>query len=134
MRYRNLANFGRIEVGEFSCDPVGVLSLAAWRDRGPRPQTRAAIPRDQAVYEVYYRDDELALARGRFRLTGLIGIPGGIDYVAAIPNNEECAGILEQKVASIEFRVKGNRPFVLLGKRGPCPIQGFAQVQEGPQP
>ncbi|MCG8591504.1 MAG: hypothetical protein MJE66_19590 [Proteobacteria bacterium] len=129
VRYRNLALFGRLEVGDLSCDPVGILSLQAWRDRGPRRARTTAIPRDQATYRVYYRDADFALARGRFALTGLIGIPGGIDTVAVVPNDEACAGVLEREVASIEFRSAGKLPFVLVGERGLCPIQGFAQIQ-----
>lgn len=129
VRYRNLGPFGRIEVGEHQCDAVGILSLVAWRNRGPRPQTRAAIPRDQATYETYYRDDEMALARGRFRLTAMIGIPGGVDYVAAIPNEERCQKVIDSTVASIEYRSSGPMPFVLLGGSRPCPVLGFAQVQ-----
>ncbi len=129
VRYRNLGPFGRVEVGEQSCDPVGILSLVAWRNRRPRPQTRAAIPRDQATYQVYHRDDEIALARGRFRLTSLIGLPGGVDYVAVIPVEERCERVLESTVASIEFRSSGPMPFALLGGSRPCPVLGFAQVQ-----
>lgn len=127
LRYQNSGLFGRLRAGDVSCDPVGVLSLAEWRDRGPRRERPAVIPRDQAVYRVYYEDDDLALARGRFRLAALVGIPAGHDLVAAIPKVPACRDALERDVSSLEFLSSGSPAFVLLGEQGRCPVLGFAQ-------
>jgi hypothetical protein len=127
LRYQNSGLFGRLRAGEVSCDPVGVLSLAAWRDRGPRRERPATIPRDQAVYRVYYEDQDLALARGRFRLAALVGIPAGHDLVAAIPKLPACKDVLAREVSSLEFLSSGSPAFVLVGEQGRCPVLGFAQ-------
>ena len=126
LEYAHVGSLGRVRNGEKRCDPIGVLSLAAWRDRGPR-QIRRPVPRDQAVFEVFYRDEELVLARGRFPLAGEIRWTGGLDTVGVIPNVDGCRSFLEEGVASMEFRVTGPDAFVLVGKEAFCPMLGFAR-------
>jgi hypothetical protein len=125
LRYAHLGPLGRVTREEQRCDPVGLLSLAEWRDRRPRRESPAAIPREQATFEVYYSDDELVFARGRFPLAFEIGWAGGVDTIGVFPNREPCASILAEGVASMEFRPAGKRTFSLVTDSGLCPIEGF---------
>ncbi len=78
---------GVVRRGAESCDAIGIGSLADWRDRRPRP-TGVFSPRSQATFTLIYADMDLALVRGRFPLAGLVGWPGGLDTIAAIPRTE----------------------------------------------
>jgi hypothetical protein len=117
--------FGRFARGEESCDPSGVASLAAWRDRKPRARGKA-LPRAMARFQVIYHDDEAVLARGRFPLASRVQIPGGYELVALFPNTPACHGPLEAGEASMVFRDVGADPFRLMVAEGDCPILGFA--------
>jgi hypothetical protein len=121
--------FGRFSKDGDICDPVGIASLAAWRDRQPRSRGRA-LPRGTARYDVLAQYDDVTLLRGRFPFTNRVGIPSGYDIVALIPSSEECQPLFERSEASIEFRDAGRMPFRLLAARGPCPILGFALPAE----
>jgi len=116
------------------CDAVGILSLRAWRDRQGRAArqrdtagTRSLVTRDRIEYQVFYRDPDLFLARGRFRLAAEIGWPVGVDTVAAFPSSEECAGVRENVRGTMEFRETGPEPFTVLDGSTLCPVLGFAQ-------
>jgi hypothetical protein len=117
--------FGRARSGEQDCDAVGVLSLAEWRDRRPRPPVRP-LPRGPAYYAVAAQDTDLALLRGRFPLTGLIGIPGGIDLVAVVPKVPLCRRPLGRTSATIVYDDTGDVPYAFMSDTGLCPILGFA--------
>ena len=126
LQYAHLGSLGRVRRGDSHCDPIGILSLAQWRDRGPR-QIRRPVPRAQAKFEVFYRDEDLALARGRFPLAGEIRWTGGLDTVGVIPIDPDCESILSAGVASMQFRVAGKDPFVLVGEERFCTMLGFAR-------
>ncbi len=126
VEYAHYGLLGRVRNQEHRCEPNGVLSLEAWRDRGPR-RSRQPLPRVQATFEVFYRDEELALARGRFPLASEIRWAGGWDTVGVIPNVADCQAVLEAGVASMEFRAGGSPAFALVGKSRPCPMLGFAR-------
>jgi hypothetical protein len=132
-RYTNWGVLGTLRRDELRCEPVGILSLEKWRDRRPRSKG-PPVPREQAVYDVFYRDDELALARGRFVLAGKIGFSGGVDSVAVIPNTDECRGVLSRRVSSMEFRPAGPNPLVLIDGDGRCPLLGIARPLGPPPP
>lgn len=123
--------FGRARSGEQECDAVGLLSLAEWRDRRPRPPGRPR-PRASARYVLVAQDADLALLRGRFPLTGRIGIPGGVDLVAVVPKVPLCQGPLGRTVSTITFSDMGDVPFALMSDTGLCPILGFALPLPGP--
>jgi hypothetical protein len=106
--------------------PVGIGSLAAWRDSRPRPQV-GPLPAKQADYRVEYQDRDLAMLRGRFPLLGLIAWPGMGDTLVVIPQTPACKPLLQQGVATIEYRVAGPDPYVLLVGGERCPIQGLIQ-------
>jgi hypothetical protein len=129
VRYGNAGNFGRLETAETSCDPVGILSLAAWRDRGPRNPYADVIPRSRSeLREVVYRDDDLTLVRGRYLLAREIGFVGGADSIVVLPAVPACAGLPEAGEASMEYRVAGKQPYVLINGRERCPVLGFVKL------
>jgi hypothetical protein len=118
--------FGRLQAGDATCDPVGVLSLVQWRDRRPRPQNASIIPRSRAeLRERVYVDEELVAVRGRFPEAAQIGITGSSDLIAVIPNSPECQGLPLPGSLSMEFRSSGQRPFTLINGRQLCPLLGF---------
>jgi len=131
--YANTGPFGQLSTEATRCDPVGILSLAEWRDRGPRRQTRAVIPRSRAeLREVIYADDDLTLVRGRYPLASEIGFMGGGDSIVAIPRVEECRGVPESGQASMEFRPAGRNPYTLINGNMRCPVLGFIQPPANP--
>ena len=131
VKYANVGSFGQLQTEDTSCDPVGILSLAEWRNRGPRRQISSVIPRSRAeLHEVVYADDDLTLVRGRFLLASEIGFMGGGDSIAVIPQVEECRGL--GKTASMEFRRAGKQPYTLLNGNQLCPVLGFVQVPPNP--
>jgi len=118
--------FGRFQAGDLTCDPVGVLSLAQWRDRRPRRQNASVIPRSRAeLRERVYVDEELVLIRGRFPQAAQIEITGASDLIAVIPNSPECQGLEVPGDSSMEFRATGRQPFTLINDRQLCPLLGF---------
>jgi len=131
--YANAGPFGQLSTDQTRCDPVGILSLAEWRDRGPRRQNAAVIPRSRAeLREVVYADEELTLVRGRYLLAREIGFMGGADCIVAIPNVEECRGIPEARQASMEFRPAGRDAYTLINGTARCPVLGFIQPPPNP--
>jgi hypothetical protein len=126
--YVKAGKLGRVRSESGVCDPVGVASLRAWRDRRPRGrQDRIRVPRSQAVFKPIYRDEEIVLVRGRFPLASRIGWVGEHDTIAAIPRRPECEKVLERGAASLEYRVAGQDPFRLIEDKGYCPVVGFIQ-------
>jgi len=131
--YANTGPFGQLSTEATRCEPVGILSLAEWRDRGPRRQTTAMIPRSRAeLREVIYADDDLTLVRGRYLLAREIGFMGGVDSIVAIPRVEECRGVPESGQASMEFRPAGKNPYTLINGNVRCPVLGFIQPPANP--
>lgn len=126
IRYSQHGPLGSVRSGEQRCDPVGVLSLVEWRNRRPRRPGPVPIPRAQATYKVFHRDDDLVFARGRFPLVGELGFAGGQDTVGVFPNVEICQGVMEKTVASMEFRDGGQVALSLVAADGLCPFQGIA--------
>jgi hypothetical protein len=127
LEYVSRGVFGRVRRGGEECEALGVGPLEAWRNRRPRPEVGGGpIPRDHARFRVIHSDEQSVLVRGRFRLAGLVGIPGGDDLVAALPNSDACRGHIQAGEASLEFRSAGQPAFALVGADGPCPVEGFA--------
>ena len=125
--YRSLGQWGRVQVeDEEFCEPVGIASLPEWRNRQPRSSGRGVKPRGTARFEIFYTDDEVVLARGRFPLATRVGWSRWDDTVAIFPNTDACREPLERGVAPIEFRHHGPRPLELVSAQGPCPVLGFA--------
>jgi hypothetical protein len=121
--------FGSLQAGDQTCSPVGVLSLAQWRDRRPRRQSASIIPRSRAEFrERVYLDEDLVLIRGRFPQAAQIEIVGTDDLIAVIPNIPECQGFEVPGESSIEFRATGRQPFTLINGRQLCPLLGFVLV------
>lgn len=125
--YRKHGNFGRFEHDGERCDPVGVGSLAAWRDRQPRGSPGGQpIPRATARFREIGRDESVVLVRGRFPLAGRVGVPGGNDVVALLPHEESCTRPIATGVASLEFVPTGRQALRLVGERGLCPVLALA--------
>lgn len=124
---------GRLEADDESCDAAGIMGLAAWRDRQPRP-VRIPLPRKTARWTVIHHDGRLALLRGRFPLAGLVGMPGGGDLVAVIADDGSCAALLAQRVGTLEFRTSGRDAFRLISGDAQCPVLGFARPPPPPAP
>lgn len=133
--YAHTGPFGRLQAGETTCDPIGILSLAEWRDRRSRPITRSPVPRSRAeLRERVYVDEELALIRGRYLLAGAIGFTGGGDAIAVVPNVAECRSLPVPGTATMEFRPAGKQAYSLINSGQLCPILGFVKPPAHPAP
>lgn len=131
--YAKRGVFGRISRGDAHCDPVGIASLAAWRNRQPR-RPGGPLPRRTVRFAVIHRDADVVLVRGRFPLVGRVGIPAGYDLVAMLPNDDACRAPIERGEASMEFVASGPVAFRLIGAGRLCPVLGFATPLAGPDP
>ena len=121
-----LGLMGRVSFGDDRCDAVGVLSLEAWRDRQPR-RSREPLPRAPAHYHEVYSDRDQVQLYGRFPLASQLGFAGSGQLVVVIPNDPACSGLVDQGTASMEYRVRGPNPLVLIDGDKLCPILGVAQ-------
>jgi hypothetical protein len=126
IEYVSLGPLGQFQSGQVVCDPIGIGSLAKWRDQRPRPMV-GPLPARQADYRVEYQDQDVAMLRGRFPLLGLIAWPGMGDTIVVLPQTPPCQRLLQQGTATIEYRVAGPDPYVLLAGDQRCPIQGLIQ-------
>jgi hypothetical protein len=134
-RFEWLGVMGRLTRGDDRCDAIGVLSLAAWRDRQPR-RSREPLPRSPARYLVVYDDADLLQLEGRFPLAGQLGFTGTAQLMAVVPNDAVCRGLGQRGTASMEYRVAGPDPLVLLHENDLCRVIGLAQPPPplAPQP
>jgi hypothetical protein len=126
IEYVSLGPLGQFQSGQVTCDPIGIGSLAAWRDQRPRPMV-GPLPARQADYRVEYQDQDVAMLRGRFPLLGLIAWPGLGDTIVVLPRTPPCQELTQRGTATIEYRVAGPDPYVLLEGDQRCPIQGLIQ-------
>jgi hypothetical protein len=124
--YVSLGPLGEFQSGGVKCDPIGIGSLATWRDKRPRPQV-GPLPSRQASYKLDYQDQDLVMLRGRFPLLGLIAWPGMGDTLVLLPRTEPCQALLQRDVATIEYRVAGPDPYVLYDGDQRCAILGLIQ-------
>lgn len=121
IEYGRAGPLGRVRDGGRICEPMGIASLAAWRDR--RPKARGSRSRSRASFEPFYEDDDVVLVRGRFPAALRIGWTGAYDTLAVLPNTSACRPMLERGFGSIEYSARGS-PFVLIGEEH-CPVIGF---------
>ena len=126
LRFTWAGLMGRVSRGDERCAAVGVLSLVAWRDRQPR-RSREPLPRAPSRYHVVYRDADLVQLHGRFPLAGQLGFTGTQRLIVVVPNDETCSGFANRGTASMEFRVRGPDPLVLIDRGQPCRVLGVAQ-------
>lgn len=129
LTYSKHGTFGLFTREGEECEPVGIGSLAAWRDDRPRAPGRPA-PRQTARFALYHRGENVVMVRGRFPFANRLGIAGAYDLVALLPDSEVCQRPIERGEAAIEFRDAGDEPFRLIGSEGTCPILGFAAPVE----
>ena len=95
VEYVSLGPLGQFQAGGATCIPVGIGSLAAWRDERPRPKV-GPLPVRQANYKLEYQDKDLAMLRGRFPLLGLIGWPGMGDTLVVVPQTQPCQALIPE--------------------------------------
>ena len=126
VEYVNLGPLGEVRREDLVCTPVGIASLEAWRSRRGRRE-EGPLPRSPVNFRVVYEDEDYVLARGRFPLASRIGWSGGEDTLALIPRNAACAPVIARGRGSMEFRVAGRDPFILVSREGRCAIQGFVR-------
>ena len=112
--------------GDARCQGMGVGNLVIWRNRR-RHRMRTPVPRTQVTYRKIYQGEKYALLRGQFPGVGHIGFSNTYDLVAVVPVGGECAPLLDQINARMEYRDKGPQVFSLVGRTGLCNIHGFAQ-------
>jgi hypothetical protein len=127
VQYKSSPPAGKFRSGEEWCKAVGIGSLRVWRDRINRGLSGAdkLVPRAQASYKLLYRDRDLAFLQGRFPLASRLGWVAGSDTIAVVANDSTCDKSIGSGVSSMEWRVKGPRPLVLISGKGPCEIQGL---------
>lgn len=124
--YVNLGPLGQFQSGGATCIPAGIGSLAVWRDERPRPQV-GPLPSKQANFKLEYQDKDVAMVRGMFPLLGLIAWPGLGDTLVVLPQTPPCQALIPSGVATIEYRVAGPDPYVLLDGDKRCALAGLVQ-------
>jgi len=131
--YRMRGSFGTLQgEGSALCEPVGIASLAYWRDAQPRQRESRLAPRVQAAFDPLHAGGGHLLVRGRFPLALEIRWPMPTDTVAVLPDTPACRDQLLRTTSTLEFHAQGPEVFVLVGDRGECPIEGFAAPIESP--
>lgn len=129
------------------CDPVGVLSLEQWATRHGREMT-PRNKKEDVTFEVFFRDDDMAFARGRFQFAHLVALgdsrgggAGGDDLtirsdvpvVAVIPNTPECQAALAAGQAEAHFSEQGP-PYTLVSGEDRCAILGMVRTYQSRKP
>lgn len=117
--------FGRLHAGEEHCDPVGVLSLARFRDRIARPRPAAPVVAGTARFEAFHRDDDFVFVRGRFPYLSALGLPS-YDLVVLLPTTPACLALAEAGEATLVYSPSGRRAYWLMAEGGDCELAGFA--------
>ena len=123
-RFGSLAGSAAAEAPR--CAPVGVASLAAWRDQLPVRRSRYLVPRERATLRRAGSAPGILLARGRLPLAVELRIPDPEDVVAIVPDSPACRSLLAARWGMLEFRPEGPDPLVLGEREDPCPILGLA--------
>ncbi len=123
---------GWIERGGARCAAIGVGQFASWVRRFNRPRNLPILPRSEATFRKIGEDDEVILVRGIFPLAGLVGVPGGGDSVAFLPNSEICETYVEQGAGPMLYRRTSAEVIWLGGASTRCPILALARPLEAP--
>ncbi len=124
---------GWIERGGARCAPIGVGQFASWVRRFNRPRNLPILPRSEATFRKIGEDNEVILVRGTFPLAGLVGVPGGRDSVAFLPNSEICETYVEQGAGPMLYRRTSAEVIWLGGASTRCPILALARPLEAVQ-
>ncbi len=124
VEYVMSGTWGRLRSGEATCDPVGIGDPTWWRSRQSRGSGRMN-PTAPTPYTKIYQDQEIALLRGRFPLTTRIGWSSYGDTIAVIPSEPPCTNLLDQTIATMEYRATGDAALVLMTREGTCRIVGL---------
>ena len=124
VEYVMSGRWGRLRSGEVSCDPAGIGDPTWWRSRQSHGSGRMN-PTAPTPYTKIYQDQEIALLRGRFPLTARIGWQSYGDTIAVIPNEPPCTNLLDQTIATMEYRAIGDAALLLMTREGNCRIVGL---------
>ncbi len=125
VEYTQTGRAGVVTSAAGRCEAVGIVNLAQWRDRRPRPpHVGSGQPRDVARFRVMSDDEDVILLRGAFLLAAEIGWVGD-DTVALLPNTPDCRAHTGRGEATVQFHPTSKVAFRLVGE-GECPILGFA--------
>lgn len=125
VQYVSDGPYGTLTRGEDRCEAVGIGSLAQWRDKGPRGESRSLIPSAQASYRMVYEDEEVAFLRGDFPLASRLGFAGMGDTIAVVPKLAICQPPLARERSTLEYFFAGRNVLTLSSNQGRCPIEGL---------
>jgi hypothetical protein len=145
IEYTSFGHIPAVRGSEGDCDPIGILSLKEWVNQH-RAQMTPARTKAEVSFKVFYRDDDVAFARGEFefarpvtfrekRGAGLerpLSIRKRIGVIAVIPNTPECQQPLADGKATAEFQPDAEAPYQLLSGADVCPILGLARTFDPP--
>ena len=125
LSYQRTGPWGRISGDGVSCEPVGIGTLAIFRDMKPRQRSGRGLPRAPAEFREVWRDQEVVILRGRFTMAGRIGWTRPDDTLAVVGNSEPCSQPIEAGRAQLEFRTNGPDALRLISTLGNCPLEGL---------
>ncbi len=125
LSYERVGSWGRVSGDGVTCEPVGIGTLAIFRDMAPRQRSGRGLPRLAAEFREVWRDDEVVFLRGRFSMAGRIGWVRSDDTLAVVGNSEACSEPIEAGRAMLEFRTNGPDALRLISTLGNCPLEGL---------
>ena len=110
------------------CEPVGVGSLARWRDGLGQRRSPYLQPRETARFRLAHEDRgrALLLLRGSFPVALELRWPAPTDAVVVVPDSPACRRIAERGEADLTFHAMGAEPLVLGEGAERCAILGLA--------
>ena len=108
------------------CGPVGVLSLARWRDQLPRRRSRYLSPEVDARFRPAGSGPETLLVRGHIPLAIELLFPDPEDVIAVLPDTPACREAMAERGGTIAYLAEGPDVLVLTDPEPPCPIRGLA--------
>ncbi|MDJ0867372.1 MAG: hypothetical protein QNK03_14775 [Myxococcota bacterium] len=136
LKYAKEGTFGKVRAEggrpDAVCHGNGTFELEALRDQGGKGTglRGPGRPRAPAHYRVLGADEEFSFLHGRFPLTPMVAIPGGVDIEAWIGSSTPCQDVASRNTASMEYRQNG-APLVLLAGREECAIEALAIPPHG---
>lgn len=147
IEYASFRHLPAVRSSEGSCDPIGILSLKVWVERHRAQMTPARSGHDVS-FDVFYRDDEVSLARGEFEFARPVAfrhrrgagretslsLEKNINVIAVIPNQPECEKQLTEGKARAEFHPEQGDPYQLVSGADVCPVLGFARGFQAEKP
>jgi hypothetical protein len=126
VQFKSNAAYGTFARDELRCDAIGIGSLAEWRNKQPRGNSRSGpISSARASYRLVFEDEEVAFLRGTFPLSGRLGFFAAGDAIAVVAREPVCARAIAADGATLEFFQTGSNVLSLGGPNGRCAIVGL---------